>query len=183
MIDDRPATRVQGDVLAMTPTPTTSAPDRDLRTGRLLPGHHVTRKHGVRSPHVPLAFRRLQQQLVAAQIRDDGGEVSTRRRATIENFARVQRHIEMIDAYLQRAGVVDEAGTLRREALDLLCGFVRTAQLLARVLGLDRRPKDIDTLDAFLAASEVDAHASEDAIDQSTSMRRAHACDDDEATP
>lgn len=134
--------------------------DRCPVTGRMLPGHTLTRRHGLRSSRVPAAFRRVERRVVAAQLGDDGEAPTARRLALVRNFALVQRHITMLDAYLQRTGLADEAGGLRREARDLLCGFVRTAQLLGRVLGLDCRPRDLSvvTLADYLATTGPPSH-------------------------
>ena len=109
---------------------------------------------------VPQAYRFLRAELrtfVEDCIADEGGDIAAippRRRALLELRARIQRRAVQLDTALELRGLIDRRGKLRANWLQRLEGLMSTAKALDSLLGLERRPEQIPTVDEFL--SQVD---------------------------
>lgn len=125
-----------------------SAPDRDPKSGRFLPGHFSSTRHALRTDRLPPEFEHLAAELeefATASIADDGGAdaITARRRSLHTYRARVHRRIAQLDGAIELRGLFDKRGKLRVAWLQQLQGLIRTAQGIDSLLGLERRQKPV----------------------------------------
>lgn len=137
----------------VTPPPSDDASERDGR-GRFLPGHSTRLVPGLHRDQWPPELAALRDEIddvLERMIADDGGagEISTRRRALLEDFARIQRRVTQLDSMLELRGLIDKRGKLRVAWLQRLEGLVATARALASMLGLQRTPKPVSFAQAI----------------------------------
>lgn len=124
------------------PSPTVES--RDAR-GRFQPGHQVALQHGLTVDRVPAEFAHLRAELdafVAGCLADEGvtpAEVSTRRRALLEDLARLRRRIMQLDTAIEARGMFDGHGRLRATWLERLTTMVKQAAAIDAQLGQERR--------------------------------------------
>src|SRR2546421_10869836 len=93
--------------------------DRDRR-GRFLTGNQAAVTHALHAEHVPDEFTSAAERFLAAALVDEGEEPPVRRRAQIENQARLFRRVLQLDAALERHGIFDRRGKLRVQWLTKL---------------------------------------------------------------
>jgi hypothetical protein len=112
--------------------------------------------HALYRPQLPAEWLDLAQQQeedFAQQITDDGGaeNIIRNRGNTQENRALVQRRIRQISRALDTFGLFDRKGRLRVPWLTKLESLINTAASLDRLLGLERRQKEVpDDLSTWL---------------------------------
>jgi hypothetical protein len=117
------------------------------------PGELQAIQHGLRSKQggLPPEFAHLAADIdafVQGSLADEGGaaEVSVRRLAQINYRARLHRRILQIDAAIELHGLFDKRGKLRVAWLSTFLSFVNTAKSQDQMLGLERRPKRVQSL-------------------------------------
>ena len=105
-----------------------------------------------RRNELPRAFEYLQQQIdafVNGAIVDEGvvneSEIPARRRSHLVYRGRVHRRILQVDEALERFGLFDRRGKLRVAWISKLESLIATAIRIDNLLGLDRRPRRIES--------------------------------------
>ena len=128
-------------------------PNRDADTGRFAPNHTASVKHGAFSERDLLCLREEIESALAATLVDEGGadNVPVRKRLLLENRMRLQRRFAQADNLLELRGVTDAKGRLRLAHLQRLEGLAAAIIAHDRLLGLARKPRDVDTLEAYIA--------------------------------
>lgn len=127
-----------------------NASGRD-RAGRFVPGHRINISTGSDTERLPVGLEQLQHQIdtfingcLADEADDD---LPTRRKALLEYRARLHRRIIQLDAVLETRGLLDRRQKLRTQWLSMLCTLIEKARALDVTLGLERRQKDIGSMD------------------------------------
>jgi hypothetical protein len=128
-----------------------NARGRDAK-GRYLPAHRLNVLHGLSTDRLPPGLEHLQLEVdafIAGSLVDEGDqeEIPTRRRSELEYRARLHRRILQLDAALDQRGLIDPRGRLRAAWLTKLESLIAAALSIDRLLGLDRRRKDLNTMD------------------------------------
>jgi hypothetical protein len=126
-------------------------PQRD-GLGRLLPGHTLPVKHGLFSERDLANLNAEMSVFLGGSITDDGGEgeVATRRRTLHEYRARLHRRIVQLDAAIETRGLFDPRGKLRVAWLGKLESLIAAARGIDNVLGLDRRARDVGSMQDYM---------------------------------
>lgn len=128
-------------------------PDRCGR-GHVVRGNATAKKHGLTVAIVSDALRAEREAFYEASLIDDGDDVPTRRRALHEYRSRLHAHITQLSDALERFTLLDKRGRLRGSWLQRLDSMVTTAARLDVALGLARRQKHLDPLEAVRVAVE-----------------------------
>jgi hypothetical protein len=132
-------------------------------------GNLVGLDSGLRAASLPADQAALADYLdayVGESIADVGGvsEVGIRERSQHTNRALNQRSINILAAAIETKGIFDKHGKLRVVWLQRLEGLVNTAKQLDALLGLARRQKPVNPLDAVRhAVAEANRGATSDA--------------------
>lgn len=139
---------------------TPNAPGRDATNGRYLLGHRENISTGMDTDRLPIGLEHLHAELdrfIAGSLVDEGDEqdIPTRRRSQLEYRARLHRRILQLDAVLDQRGLVDKRGKLRAAWLSQLQSLIAAAVRIDNLLGLDRRPKEVDDLQTYIAQQEA----------------------------
>jgi hypothetical protein len=122
--------------------------DRDPTTGRLLPGHQVSRKY----PRLPSVDDAAVAQRVAARrdeiIDDLGGRarLAAVKLAAVERFALLEMFAASWEQYFLRSGLMTRQGRVRS---GYAAGYLATVGQLIRlgqIIGLDRVPREVAPL-------------------------------------
>jgi hypothetical protein len=113
--------------------------------------------HGLRTDALPPQFAHLREEVqtfVDGCLTDEGDakDVTTRRRSLLEYRARLHRRVLQLDEAIDVRGLFDKRGKLRAAWLQRLEGLVNTSKALDTLLGLARREKDVNPVDAVHAA-------------------------------
>ena len=126
------------------------------------PGELQAIQHGLRSERteLPPEFAHLATDIdsfIAGCLVDEGdaADVPTRRRSLLNYRARLHRRILQIDAAIELRGLFDKRGKLRLAWLGQLQSLIGAARSLDQLLGLERRQKPVNPLDAVRAAVEA----------------------------
>jgi hypothetical protein len=135
-----------------------NAPTAQRRAnGQFAPGHTISLKHGARSSRTisrlfaerAAPLREREQQITA----DLGGDVSAVTQELIGRFVQTSAVADSLSAHLVHHGVVTSAGRIR-PAVNTFLAAVDRLQRLGQTLGLDRRQKRLDPLEAVRQAVE-----------------------------
>jgi hypothetical protein len=120
--------------------------------GRILPGHTLTVKHGLFSDRDLANLNAEVSVFLGGSITDDGGEseVATRRRTLHEYCARLHRRIVQLDAAIETRGLFDPRGKLRVAWVGKLESLIGAARGIDNVLGLDRRARDVGSMQEYM---------------------------------
>lgn len=133
--------------------------DQDTR-GRFLPGNKAAAKHLQRVPRDrwPAWLTEEAEALYQSSLADDGGgDIPARRLAVHRYRAETHALILALLGGLKHHGPTDRHGRLRSEWLRRFEALVALARSLDQTLGLDRRSRDVTSLDAYLDAPETPA--------------------------
>jgi hypothetical protein len=135
------------------PTPPQPA-GRDASTGRFTPGNAIARTHGLYAQRIAEELAAEREAFLQQSLLDDGGdtEVPARRRALHDYRSRLHVTITQLSTAIDTFGLFDKKGRLRERWLRRLESLIGRAQALDALLGLERRQKHIDPLDAVRAA-------------------------------
>ena len=134
--------------------------------GTLRPGNANATKHGIYSAARRDVYERVDiPEFVNGIISDIGGEFTTIERGYIDTLRDLEITKRMLIAHLSREGIFTKRGRVR-SAYDKLLATVVVWDRIAQRIGVERRARHIDPLDALRhavdAANAVDAH---DAVD------------------
>jgi hypothetical protein len=129
--------------------------DRCARCGSVLAGNRLAVTNAMRAAHLPPDLQHLRAEVaefLAGCLVDEGdSDLPVRRRAALQNRARLQRRICQIDDALELRGLVDRRGRLRTAWLAQLAALIGTAKALDAMLGLERRAKRVPSLSEVLS--------------------------------
>ena len=133
---------------------------------RFKPGNRASVQHLVYSERLPPGLEHLPallDQFMAAQLGDEGDEsdkLSARRRSLLSHRVFiVERNIRKLAHTLDQKGLVDSKGKLRVQWLQMLGTFIDKAIRLDTLLGLDRRPRKVESpLEWLQRRSHEQAH-------------------------
>lgn len=127
---------------------------RDAHTGRFVAGNSAARTHGLSSPRIEAALLAEGDAFLSQSIADDGGEgeVPARRRSLHVYRARLHMRIEQMSAALDTHGMFDTRGKLRERWIKRLESLISRAQALDNTLGLARKQRHVNPMDAVRAA-------------------------------
>ena len=132
--------------------PATPTPRERGANGQFLPGNRAAVTHGLYAAGaVPAELGHLQaevRQFVAVALVDEGdvAQIPARRLALIEYRARLHRRIVQLDAVLEQRGLTDSSGKLRVAWLQQLQSLMNAAKGIDALLGLQKRPKKVTSL-------------------------------------
>jgi hypothetical protein len=155
-----------------------------LPVKRTAPNVPHAQTHGLttdadRRDELPAGFEYLQEQVdafIRGSLLDDGGdgddEIPTRRRAHHGYRGRIHRRILQVDEAIQMYGLFDRRGKLRVGWLTTLQALVSTAIKIDVLLGLQRRPRKIESPIEWLtrrAAEAAEARAARTDANNDTS--------------
>ena len=143
-----------------TPAVAPPAPDPNHRErdalGRFLPLHVENVTTGLSLPanrRLPPHLEFIRQEVErfeAGQLADEGeseADIPTRRRSELRYRTFIHRNILGVAAALEHKGIFDKHGKLRLQWLGKIESLINTAVRLDGLLGLDRRRKDLNTMD------------------------------------
>jgi hypothetical protein len=180
-----------------TPKATREAEAPTARTARkdtrFKPGNQAAARHLIYSVQLPPGLEDLPAQLdrfMVAQLADEGDEpdrLSARRRSLLHHRVFiVERNIRKLAHTLDQKGLVDTKGKLRVAWLQMLGTFIDKAIRLDTLLGLDRRPRKIESPIEWLERRSTQqqipqAHQADQAHTGSeTADEHAHSNDQDQ---
>lgn len=151
------ASEPEAPALAVTPPAVPNGLQRDAETGRFTRANGDAAKHWLHSDRLPPELEHLRDEVsrfLSAAVTDDGGEdeVPTRRLALLEYRSRLHRRIGQIDAAIELRGLFDRRGKLRTTWLTMLATLVDKARGLDALLGLQRRARHVDPMEAVRQA-------------------------------
>jgi len=139
------------------------APPHPRLPGRCVRGHavrgsEIARRHGLHASRLVEAVKAEREAFWHSSVADDGGEtaISTRRRSLHTYRARLHVQILMLGDAIERWGLFDRRGRLRVTWLARLEGLIARAAALDAVLGLERRPRRVDSPLAWLEGRAAD---------------------------
>jgi hypothetical protein len=119
---------------------------------RFQPGNRASVQHLVYSERLPPGLEDLPAQLdqfMSAQLLDEGDDadrLSARRRSLLSHRVfTVERNIRKLAHTLDQKGLVDSKGKLRVQWLQMLSTFIDKAIRLDTLLGLERRPRRVES--------------------------------------
>lgn len=126
-------------------------------SGHTLPGAFMSTMHALKSSsdRLPPEFAHLAAELLEfeqASIADDGGAetVAHRRRSPHGYRAPLHRRIVQLDSAMELKGLFDKRGKLRVPWLQQRQSLINRAKGIDSLLGLDRRPRKLQTLEQTL---------------------------------
>lgn len=122
--------------------------------GRFLPGNALAKRHGLHASRSAEAMASAREQFLASDMADAGGlgDVPTRKASLHHYRARLHSHISALSDALETFGLFDKRGRLRVAWLQRLEGLMTTAHRLDATLGLERRARPVDPLEAVRRA-------------------------------
>jgi hypothetical protein len=140
-----------------TPQVSTVAPNGQRpNSGRFTPGHTRGRLPGgtgLYSDHLPRDLEYIAAEVErfnTGSLVDEGDvdEIPTRRRSQLQYRGLVHRNIHAVAGALAQRGLVDRRGKLRVQWISKLESLIATAVRIDNLLGLERRPKNANALNA-----------------------------------
>lgn len=133
--------------------------------------------HGLRSTHVAAALEPVRQAIVQSVLDsrgyDDQHPPAPTYRALVEQFARVQLHVDQLDTYIaDSGGLLSRKGHVRR-CVPVYLGLIDRLMRLAGTIGLTRQPRPVhgsalDQLHAEARALDVREPDDSDHSDETT---------------
>lgn len=129
--------------------------------GRLLPGHTLTLKHGVRRFEtrgvLPADLRIDHETLLHQVIADQGGltELTALRANTIRRLVDLDIISRLLTRDIFEHGAITKTGRTRGAVLTLMAVIDRLDRLTGR-LGLERRTRAVNDIDVWLAGVQRD---------------------------
>jgi len=126
--------------------------------GTLRPGNQNATKHGIYSAARRDGFERLDiPAFYNGLLSDLGDEPSTVQRAYLDNLRDLEITRRMLIGFLSREGIFTKRGRVR-SAYDKLLATVVVWDRIAQRIGVERRARHIDPLDALrIAVDEANA--------------------------
>src|SRR5262249_48358958 len=140
-----------------------SRPGRNAK-GQFLKGNYEAITHALRATRLPPELQHLPAEIAEwmANVAADEGdpdEIPTPPQGLLEYRGRIHRRIVQLDTALELRGLIDKRGKLRVAWLQQLSSLISTAKSLDQLLGLERRPKKVQSLDEIFAEAAREAEA------------------------
>lgn len=106
---------------------------------------------GLYTQHKPVELRMTADELIAGVLADRGGdtEVTTLERSYIRKLADLEITIRLLTSDIAKRGLLTPGGRVRDVFPKLLAGLATFDRYATRI-GLERRQKPVDTVDAYL---------------------------------
>ena len=133
--------------------PPSNGMDRDPKTGRFLVGHKVSVAHGLCTDR-QLPGWEDDPTFLPNALADQGDDLPTRVRAQLEYRALIHRDIRRLSYALATRGVFDGKGRLRERWLARRDGMIATALRIDQLLGLARKPKVVESPEAWVLSGK-----------------------------